>query len=823
MRQLVANFICLLLMLLFLLPNSGCSKSSARQKQDSNDNPTSKVTDTKPDDNKKEQPEANAYPDVPVIPIMTEVDGIPIPRVKTASQTLSIIGKIPADVGNEFAKKYQGKPVTGGELTVRFSAEPGTLNPITESSAVQSYMWEYTGEAFARQNPETLEYEPALAKSWVVEDSVKLSPDYPGKERRLVKGKDKPAPTITISYTALTPEEIKEKKKPQVIKLTTTDKDGKPLGKVWVGLFAKGNIPGFPVTGQHDWSDEHGVISLSGLKTGKYQVHVGAEVFGKAIENKDGTLTVKPLTKDNPLQKKLKVNQQQSLTIQKKEWFNVQYQTIYTYFIHEDAKWSDGTPFTSKDLEFTYAIMHNDFVDGDSLKIYYADVVSCIGTDEKTVRIEYRQQYFKSFEFTFGLAFYSAPYHKFQEYIKQQKFKTKKTKENFNGELTTDQLTPEEEEKQKKISIHGQRFGKYFNTNNTYNEAPLGTGPYIVHKWIHKNAVILRRNPNYWGKTNRGYLDQLTFKFITDNNTAMQALKSGEIDFFWRVTSSQFYESLKGPPDWFKGRFVKASWFSPGFGYIGWNALKPKFQDRRVRLALALLFDANKFIEKKLHGDGILLSGSQYYFGIGYDHSVPPVGYSPEIARKLLANAGWIDTNNDGVLDKDGKDFVFEFWFPRSNTMAEQIAIIQKNYKDAGIIMYPRSLEWASFIEKIQSRDFDVCRLGWAMSLESDPFQIWHGSEAGKGKRGSNHVSFNNPEADKLIEMLRYTLDEKKRIKIHHAFHHILDREQPYLFLYTSKDYGVYHQKFHGVKWYRLRPGFDFKEWFIPKELQRKK
>ena len=109
------------------------------------------------------------------------------------------------------------------------------------------------------------------------------------------------------------------------------------------------------------------------------------------------------------------------------------------------------------------------------------------------------------------------------------------------------------------------------------------------------------------------------------------------------------------------------------------------------------------------------------------------------------------------------------------------------------------------------------------MSPESDPFQIWHSSGAKPGNRGSNSISFANAQADELIDKLRVTLDGKKRQRIHHAFHRLLDSEQPYLFLWVPKEFGVYHKRFRNVKWYRLRPGFDLSEWYVPKNEQRHK
>ena len=129
-------------------------------------------------------------------------------------------------------------------------------------------------------------------------------------------------------------------------------------------------------------------------------------------------------------------------------------------------------------------------------------------------------------------------------------------------------------------------------------------------------------------------------------------------------------------------------------------------------------------------------------------------------------------------------------------------------------------LEWASFLEKVLNREFDAVTLGWMSPLESDPYQIWHSSQADE-ERSSNHVGFENTQADELIEQVRVTLDKNKRSAIFNSLHRILDNEQPYRFLYTGKDHGAYHKRFRGVKWYRIRPGFDLTEWWVPKELQQ--
>lgn len=740
--------------------------------------------------------------------LMTEVDGIPIPRLKSSSRSLQLEGQIPVDVGNEHAAAKPSTPTEGDRIIVRFESEPKNLNPMNENSNVARIITSYVNQALLWQNPETFAFEPLIASRWIAEDSIKLHPDYPGKERRVATEGSEPVPQLELHYQA--PPKGSNQPAPKV-ELRTYDGSGQPLGGVWVGIFPLERIVGAPPTGFHDWSDEQGRLTVSGIPSGHYVVKVGAEIYGQTTSAEDGTLRVVAASAENPLAAELQAAGQTDLKLAPQEWIDVQRQTYYTYYLRPEVTWSDGQPFTTRDLEFAFAVAKNPTVDNDSLKGYYADLVECTALSPHVVRMRYRQQYFLALEFTAGLSVFGPPFHWFQQLVRQK----------LGGELTLERLTAEQEQQQKKISAHGAAFGRFFNTDDEYNLRPMGTGPYVIERWERGDRVELVRNRNYWSREKRGYLDRMIFKFIPDNVSALRALQAGELDFCPRLTPEQFFEDLKGPPEWFQGKYVKAAWFSPAFSYFGWNMLRPEFQDRRVRIALGLLFDKQKFLEEKLYNAGVIVSGPQYYFGPGYDHSVPPLGYDPETARDLLAEAGWVDTNGDGLLDKDGQPMKLLLPMVKGRPDVEQRAqVFQKNLKDVGIQLDIQFLEWASFLEKLRAKDFDVCTLSWAMPLESDPYQIWHSSGAGKENRGSNHVSFSHPLADELIERIRVTIDLEERKRLHWAFHRLLDREQPYMFLYCPQEFGVYHRRFRGVKWYRLRPGFDLSEWYVPADEQ---
>ena len=741
------------------------------------------------------------FPDVPKIEILTEIEGIKIPRMPATQQTLQLAGPVPVDVDNPHAKQHPSQPVTGDTVTIRFQSEPKVLNPITENSAVMRYIMKYVNQELAKQNQESFQYEPCIASKWVVEDSVKLNSDYPGRERRVAFQDSTPQTTLELDYEVAPPVNGKPADS-RKIKLVTSDKAGQPVGHVWVGVYPVGRIPGASTTGYHNWSNDRGELEISGFPAGKYTIKTGDELFGLSKAAADGSLVVTPGTAENPLKA--------ALTLQPGEWQDIQAKTYTTFYLREDVKWSDGVPFTTRDIEFAYALLNSPYVDGDSIRTYYSDLVECTSLGTHSIRLRYRQQYFKADEFSNEIGLYTPPMHFFESIFREQ-----------GRELTLESLTPEQEAERKQISARGQEFGKFFNTDERYNRKPLGVGPYIIDKWERGDRVELVRNPNYWEPTRAGHVDRIIVKFIIDQVSAFAALKAGEIDFFYDMSAEQYFEDWPTLDKETQENYVRGSWFTPRFSYIGWNELSPLFQDRRVRLALSMLFDRQDFVDKKLHGAAVLVSGTQFLFGPGYDREVQPLAYDPDTARELLTDAGWIDSDNDGILDRNGEKFQVTLRLPKGKPINEQMCeILQKNYKTVGIDLQIQTMEWASFIEKMRAKECDVFALQWTMPIESDPFQIWHGSEAAREKRGSNMISFNNPQADALIEMIRVTLDEDKRRKLHYSLHRLLDSEQPYTFLWIPKEFGAYHKRFRNVKWYRLRPGYDLAEWYVPKEEQ---
>ncbi|MCE5336581.1 MAG: peptide-binding protein [Desulfobacteraceae bacterium] len=439
----------------------------------------------------------------------------------------------------------------------------------------------------------------------------------------------------------------------------------------------------------------------------------------------------------------------------------------YTFHLRKNIKWEDGHPFTAKDIRFSFDRIKDPKVDAAHLRNYYRDIEKLDVIDDYTVRFRYRVPYFLALSFCGGMPI--VPAHLFKE-------------------------------------------GENFNTHPIARK-PMGTGPYKLLHWKTGQEIALVRNENYWGE--KPALNRIVYKIISDPTVSLQVLKQGGLDEM-SLRPIQWEKQTQAKR--FEENFKKIGYYAPRYSFIGWNSSNPIFADKRVRQAMTMLVDRELILKKILFGLGTVISGPFYVNSPEYDKSIEPLAYDPQAARALLKSAGWDFAKGGEVLQKNGRPFEFEFLFTAGSKFGEQIAtMLQENLKDIGIKLHPRKLEWALFIQKIEERSFDACTLSWAMGWESDPYQIWHSSQA--VEKGSNFVGFKNEEADKLIEDARKEFDPEVRRKLYHRFHRIVHDEQPYTFLFTTKELTVVSRRFENVRIYPM--GISSLYWWVPKDHQK--
>ena len=440
----------------------------------------------------------------------------------------------------------------------------------------------------------------------------------------------------------------------------------------------------------------------------------------------------------------------------------------YIFRLKKNIRWQDGELFTAKDILFSFERIKDPKVDAAHLRNYYQDIETLEVLDDFTVRYRYRIPYFKALEFCGGIPI--VPAHLFKD------------SDNFN--------------------------------QHPIGRQPVGTGPYRLLHWDTGKEIALVRNDDYWGE--KPYLNRIVFKIITDSTVALQVLKQGGLDLMslrpiqWvRQTQTKRFEE----------HYQKLKYFLPSYSYIGWNMRRPLFADPRVRQAMTMLMDREMILKKVLFGLGTVINGTFYINSPEYDNSLKPYPFDPKAAVALLKEAGWEDRDRDGVLERDGISFAFEFLISAGSKFGEQIAtILQENLKGVGIKMEIRKLEWAVFVQRVDQHDFDACTMGWSLGWDTDPYQLWHSSQADKG---SNFVGFRNEEADQLIEAARKEFDPQKRRRLFNRFSEILHEEQPYTFLFTADALVAVARRFDNVVVYPM--GLTPRQWWVPKDAQKYK
>jgi peptide/nickel transport system substrate-binding protein len=372
------------------------------------------------------------------------------------------------------------------------------------------------------------------------------------------------------------------------------------------------------------------------------------------------------------------------------------------------------------------------------------------------------------------------------------------------------------------LSANIQKFADDFNKNFSRN--PMGSGPYKFQSWKTGREIELMRNEKYWGYGKAGvdqpYLNRYKYRIINNLDAALVTLKSGGLD---EMNLNPVQHKRGTDSERFKSEFQKYDYFAPNFSYIGWNNEHSIFRDKRVRKAMTYFTNRKQMVRTILFGLGEVVEGPIYFFRPEYDKSLPSYDYDPKKGLELLQQAGWSDSDGDGILDKvvDGRKvpFRFEIKVNAGNTTRKSVALVlQDELKKHGIAASVRELDWTIFLADVKSRKFDAILLGWAMSVnEPDAYQVWHSSQA--ANKGSNHISFKNARADRILEQYRREFDERKRIELYREFQQILSDEQPYTFLFVGKSVSAVQRRIRGVE--VLPGGLRSIDWWVPPPAQK--
>jgi peptide/nickel transport system substrate-binding protein len=318
---------------------------------------------------------------------------------------------------------------------------------------------------------------------------------------------------------------------------------------------------------------------------------------------------------------------------------------------------------------------------------------------------------------------------------------------------------------------------------------PIGTGPFKFVEGQLDDQIVLERFDDYWGgapdlePVGPACVEKAIFRVIPEASTRVAALLAGEVDIIQSVPS-ELIDTLSQTP----GVQVKTA---PGTQpqWLQLNVTSPIFQDVGVRQAMNYAMDKDLIVEAVYGGRAVPLPGPLSPFNNFVNKNLSPYPYDPEKALELLGEAGWSDSDGDGILDKDGQPFTFtidtlEDW----RTLAEAVATL---YRDIGIDASVRFWEYSVVQPQLLACERQAYLDDWGDSA-FDPvghFEAkWHTYVEGEPYGRGNFMCYSNPRVDELIKAGEVESDPVQRQKIYDEAQQIVYDEAPAVFLILPEE-----------------------------------
>jgi peptide/nickel transport system substrate-binding protein len=287
---------------------------------------------------------------------------------------------------------------------------------------------------------------------------------------------------------------------------------------------------------------------------------------------------------------------------------------------------------------------------------------------------------------------------------------------------------------------------------------PVGTGPFVFFSFTPSSGnVEVVRNERYHGKP--ANLDRVVFRPITDPNTRALAIENGEIDFTIDPPLNEInrMRNLKG--------ITITPYETPRVYIAKMNMKHSPLNDIRVRRALSHAIDNKAIVDHILYGIGSPAIGS-YSSNIAWvNRNLTPYTYDTALAKRLLAEAGYTDTNGDGLLDKDGKPMELRMiTYPERPGLPPIAQALQGYFADIGVTLKVDIMTSSATSGVLRTPDWDFYLMANATTMIPTPG--YHLNDAFSTASNAATGGYSNPEVDKLLEELAGTFEQSRKYEI---------------------------------------------------------
>ncbi|MEP7198893.1 MAG: peptide ABC transporter substrate-binding protein [Chloroflexota bacterium] len=401
----------------------------------------------------------------------------------------------------------------------------------------------------------------------------------------------------------------------------------------------------------------------------------------------------------------------------------------YTFALRRDVKWHDGTLFTSRDVSATVALLQApEFPAPPALTDFWRRV-SVTTPSEYTV--------------IFTL---SEPFAPFMSY----------TSLGLLPARIVEKIPPTQW------------------PDRDFNAHPIGTGPFRVKRIDQGHSTItLEPFPDYYGI--KPQLDRVELHFYPSEAAALAAYQRGEVLGVAHVPASSLPDARR-----IESLSLYATPLS-GFDVLYLNLRNPLFQQKEVRQALLLALDRQRIVDRSLDGQGLVAHSPLLPDQWAYNRFVKKYAPDADAAKALLAQTGWKVT--DGILTKGNQKLEFAIMSSDDPTQVRVIEEITRQWDAIGVKAHPQVTGFSGLARDfLRPRKFDTIFLRWRdPSSDPDQYALWHSTRI--SDEGQNYASWQNRDADELLEQARRDPDPKHRADLYAKFQDVFADQVPSLLI----------------------------------------
>ena len=408
----------------------------------------------------------------------------------------------------------------------------------------------------------------------------------------------------------------------------------------------------------------------------------------------------------------------------------------YTFHLHQDVRFHDGSEFTADDVKYTYEFYAQP---GNTIASRFIGMREVEVVDRYTARV-----HMDSVNAAFLRVAGEAP------------------------------IVP--------AAYHASVGDDGFRT------APIGTGAFTVESWRPADATVLAAFPGHF----RGapQVDRLRLDVVPEPSVRTIALLTGDADGTVWPLSTEDNIDFMDDPDF---RVVATNWNSPR--HIPLNTRLPQLSDKRVRQAMMFALDRQRIVDDLESGFGTVATSHLAPHNLFYNPNVPLYPYDPERAKALLEEAGWT-VGNDGIRVKDGMRLSFTCTtISGDQTRRPMAELAQIFLREVGVEMQLAEAPVASILEGLRQGTIEASLFNWTMGSTTDPSP----TSTLLSNGGDNFTGFASEEMDRLIQEGLNVVDPAARMPIYARTQELYADEVPALLLHFNQGVLVFSNRMKGL------------------------